>query len=129
MRCGKCGRAMEAVDRYYRRKTGEKGVICYYRCREGNRRKDTCQNGKSVRSDRAHPIVWKLVSELLSDPTRLGEGLEQMINEERKQLRGNPDRQKKAWLEKLTEVDRKRSGYHDLAADGLMSRDELRTKL
>jgi hypothetical protein len=30
---------------------------------------------------------------------------------------------------KLAEVERKRSGYLDLAAEGLMDRDELRTKL
>jgi DNA repair exonuclease SbcCD ATPase subunit len=30
---------------------------------------------------------------------------------------------------KLPEVERKRSGYLDLAAEGLMDRDELRTKL
>jgi cell division protein FtsB len=32
-------------------------------------------------------------------------------------------------LEKLSEVDRKRSGYIDLAANGIMSRDELKAKL
>ena len=34
-----------------------------------------------------------------------------------------------SWLEKLSEVDRKRSGYIDLAANGIMSRDELKAKL
>ena len=71
MRCGVCKRAMEPVDRYYRTRSGKKGVICYYRCREANRRKETCPNNKSIRSDKVHPEVWNLVSGLLSDPERL----------------------------------------------------------
>ncbi len=35
----------------------------------------------------------------------------------------------KAWLDKLAELDRNRSGYIDLAAEGIMDRDELRAKL
>jgi hypothetical protein len=129
MRCGECGRAMEPVDRYYKTKTGKKGVICYYRCREGNRRKDTCGNRKSVRSDYAHAAVWELVSGLLTDPVRLREGLDSMIEEQRRSLRGDPTRETRAWLEKLAALNRKRSGYLDLAAEGIMGRDELRSKL
>jgi len=129
MRCGKCGRAMEAVDRYYRTKSGEKGVICYYRCREGNRRKETCRNNRSIRSDRAHSAVWGLVSALLSDPERLRAGLDAMIESQRRAVRGDPEAAAKAWLDKLTALDRKRGGYLDLAAEGIMDRDELRSML
>src|ERR671916_658711 len=110
MRCGECGRAMEPVDRYYKTKTGQKGVICYYRCREANRRKETCSNNKSIRSDRAHPAVWDLVSGLLSDPERLRAGLDAMIEEQRGAMRGDPEREAKAWLERLAALDRKRGG-------------------
>jgi len=129
MRCGVCGRAMEPVDRYYRTKTGKRGVVCYYRCREGNRRKETCPNNRSIRSDRAHPAVWDLVSGLLSDPERLRAGLDAMIEDERGALRGDPEREARAWFERLAAVDRKRSGYLDLAAEEIIGRDELRAKL
>lgn len=130
LRCGECGRAMEPVDRHYKTKAGRKGVICYYRCREGNRRRQICSNTKSIRSDKAHPAVWDLVSGLLSDPQRLREGLETVIEEQRRALRGSdPEREEKAWLEKLASLDRKRGGYLDLAAEGIMGRDELRAKL
>jgi site-specific DNA recombinase len=129
MRCGECGRAMEPVDRYYRTRSGKKGVICYYRCREGNRRKETCSNNRSIRSDKAHPAVWDLISDLLSDPERLRTGLEAMIEEQRQALRGNPEHEIKVWLEKLAALDRKRSGYLDLAAEGILEREELRAKL
>jgi site-specific DNA recombinase len=129
MRCGVCKRAMEPVDRYYRTRSGKKGVICYYRCREANRRKETCPNNKSIRSDKAHPDVWELVSGLLSDPERLRKGLDAMIEEQRGSLRGDPEGEARTWLERLAALDRKRSGYLDLAAEGIMDRDELRLKL
>ncbi|HZY66104.1 MAG TPA: recombinase zinc beta ribbon domain-containing protein [Rubrobacteraceae bacterium] len=129
MRCGECGRAMEAVDRYYRTKSGKKGVICYYRCREGNRRKETCGNRKSIRSDRAHPAVWELISGLLLDPERLREGLYYMIEEQRRVVCGGPRGEVKAWLDKLATLERKRSGCLDLAAEGIMDHSELRSKL
>ena len=44
-------------------------------------------------------------------------------------MRGDPEREARMWLEKLSEVDRKRSGYIDLAADSVISRDELEAKL
>ncbi len=86
---------LEAVDRYYRRKSGDKGVICYYRCREGNRRKETCENNKSIRSDWAHPAVWDLIAGLLSDPDRLRNSLERMLEEERQGTRADPEREAK----------------------------------
>src|SRR5215211_437140 len=129
MRCGVCKRAMEPVDLYYRTRSGKKGVICYYRCREANRRKETCPNNKSIRSDKAHPEIWNLVSGLLSDPERLRAGLDAMIDEQRGALRGDREREAKVWFERLAALDRKRGGYLDLAAEGIMDRDELRAKL
>jgi hypothetical protein len=73
--------------------------------------------------------VWDLVSGLLSDPERLRAGLDAMIGDERGALRGDPEREVRAWLERLASLDRKRSGYLDLAAEGIVSRDELRAKL
>ena len=52
-----------------------------------------------------------------------------MIEEERKGLRGDPDREAKTWLDKLTEVDEMRAGYQELAAKKLLSFEELGTKL
>jgi DNA repair exonuclease SbcCD ATPase subunit len=43
--------------------------------------------------------------------------------------RGDMAAEARTWTDKLAEVGRKRDGYLDLAADGIMGRDELRTKL
>ena len=45
----------------------------------------------------------------------LSERLKRMIELEREGTRGNPEREAKAWLEKLSEVDQERLGYLRLA--------------
>jgi polyhydroxyalkanoate synthesis regulator phasin len=52
-----------------------------------------------------------------------------MIEEERNSLQGDSEREVKARLNELAEADRMRSGYQELAAKGLMTLDELGTKL
>lgn len=47
----------------------------------------------------------------------------------RSALRGAPEWEEKTWLDKLTEVDRKRARYQEMAAEELITFDELREKL
>jgi DNA repair exonuclease SbcCD ATPase subunit len=65
----------------------------------------------------------------LGDPERLRADLERMIEMERAATREDPDREARTWHVKLAAADRKRSGYLDLAAEGIMDRDELMEKL
>ncbi len=51
------------------------------------------------------------------------------MEQERKGMRGDPEKEAKAWADKLVEVDRMRSGYQELAAKGLMTFDELGERL
>jgi hypothetical protein len=69
--------------------------------------------------------VWNLISGLLKDPARLKAGLEEMIEQERAGLRGDPGQEAKTWLERLSEVDQERRGYLRLAAKGHMSDEVL----
>jgi hypothetical protein len=73
--------------------------------------------------------VWESASGLMGDPERLREDLERMIEFEGGGSRGNPDLEMEAWLEKLAEAERMRDGYHEFAAKGLMTHEELGTKL
>jgi hypothetical protein len=73
--------------------------------------------------------VWGFVAGLLKDPDRLRAGLERMIERERASSGGNPDEEIRAWVERLGQIDRKRSGFQDMAAEGLITIDELRAKL
>jgi len=52
-----------------------------------------------------------------------------MIEEERKAMCDDPERESKVWLDKIAEVDRQRFRAQDLAIEGLLNSDELREKL
>jgi hypothetical protein len=69
--------------------------------------------------------VWELIAALLKDPERLRAGLEELIDQERAGMRGDPDREVNVWLEKLSEVEQERRGYLRLAAKGHMTDDDL----
>ncbi len=71
-----------------------------------------------------------LVSDAMKDPEQLRADLDSMIEQHRSVgRRGDPEREATAWLEKIADVDRKRSAYQDQQAEGLISIDELRSKL
>jgi hypothetical protein len=102
----------------------------YYRCHSRhNEGSGACPQAKSFRADAMETQVWEVVSGIFGDAERLRADLERMIELEREGLRGQPDREARTWLEKLAETDRKRSGFQDMAAEGLVPFDELRAKL
>ena len=84
-----------------------------------------CPSAKHLRADGLEARVWRFVSGLLQDLDRLREGLERMMEE----LRGDPERESRAWPDRAAEIDRKRSAFQDMAAEGLISFEELRAKL
>src|SRR3712207_5554348 len=69
--------------------------------------------------------VWEFISYLMKDPEELNKDLEKMIELEKRGAHGDPERESKAWLDKLTEVDAERRGYLKLAARGSMTEAEL----
>jgi site-specific DNA recombinase len=102
----------------------------YYRCRQRWRHgRDACRNHKMHRADGAEARVWDMISALLKEPEQLRADLDRMIELERRSMRSDPDREQETWLDKLTEVDRKRARYQEMAADDLITFDELRARL
>jgi site-specific DNA recombinase len=99
----------------------------YYRCAKRNRHgtHHACMHGKLHRAQALEGVVWELICTLLKDPERLKAGLEELIEQERAGVRGDPNREAKAWLETLGEVEDERRGYLRLAAKGHMSDDDL----
>jgi flagellar motility protein MotE (MotC chaperone) len=111
-------------------KRGRRYAYDYYRCSNRDRHGlEACANSHKPRADKREPEVWGFVSNLLKTPDLLRAGLERLIEEERRAARGNPNREAEAWAKKLSEVERKRSAYQDQQAEGLITLDELRTKL
>ena len=126
--CAVCGCRM-CPDRR-RRSPGDGRLYYYYRCPTRHHKgKDACSQGRSYRAEETEALVWRFISNLLKDPDRLRAGLEKMIDQERNGLREDPEREAAAWLRSLAEADSKRARFQDMAAEGLITFDELRTKL
>ena len=129
-RCGECGWTMCATLSTSTKKGRIYAAYDYYRCSNRDRYGlEACANSHKPRADKLEPEVWGFVSNLLKSPNLLRAGLERLIEEERSATRGNSNREAEVWAKKLAEVDRKRSAYQDQQAEGLITLDELRSKL
>jgi hypothetical protein len=84
---------------------------------------------EDYRAQELEEQVWQEVRNLLRDPDRLRAGMDTVIEMHRSALRGSPEQEAKTLLEKLAEVDRKRARYQEMAAEELITLDELREKL
>jgi site-specific DNA recombinase len=126
LRCGGCSYAMmtNSIPSH-----GKKRLNHYYRCPKRMRDKETCPQPRNYRADKIEPQVWGLVSSLMTDPEQLRADLERMIELERETLHSDPDREARAWRNKLSEVERQRSRAQDMAIEGLLCYDELGAKL
>jgi hypothetical protein len=67
------------------------------------------------------------VSALLQDSSKVHVGLEALIDWKRKGMRGDVDREAKAWLDRLAEADKMRWGFQGQAAKGLRPSTNWRT--
>jgi len=66
---------------------------------------------------------------MLKNPERLRAGLDYMIEQERRGAHHDPATEKERWLGQLSEASRKRARYQEMAAEGLIDFEELRTRL
>jgi hypothetical protein len=127
-RCGECGWTMCATHATTTKK-GRTYAYDYYRSNRDRHGLEAGVNSHKLRADKLEPEVWAFVSNLLKNPDLLQAGLERLIEDKRKAARGNPTREAEVWAKKLSEVERRRSAYQDQQAEGLITVDELRTKL
>jgi hypothetical protein len=122
--CAECGCRM-TVHATLDSRNGRR--YCYYRCpkRGSHGVHKVCINGKNHRAAEAEAAVWDLISRLLKNPERLRAGLDEMIEQERAGMRGDPDQEAASWLERLSEAEQERRGYLRFAAKGHMTDEEL----
>ena len=127
--CDECGNRM-SVHTSVNHWNGEEVRYFYYRCPKRQRHGlEACAHNRHYRAVEREARVWEFVSGLLQDPEKLRAGLEEMLQQERTGSHGDPQREIALWLEKVAETERKRSGFQDMAAEGLMTLEELRAKL
>jgi hypothetical protein len=102
----------------------------YYRC--AKHMKDSyegCSNYRHYRAEELEEQVWQEVRVLLRDPNRLRAGMDTVSETHRSALRDDPERETRTWLDRLAKIDRKRAKYQEMAAEELISLDELREQL
>jgi site-specific DNA recombinase len=123
--CRVCGNGFSTHTVHEPRK-----IRYYYRCyTRYNIGLDACTNSRHLRADVLEELVWGAVLDVISNPDRLRRQWQEHINRQLRQLRGDPNKEARRLVERLQKLERRRSGYLDQEADGLMSRAELRTKL
>lgn len=129
-RCAECGWALSTISV---KSSGSHKMNHYYRCSRVSAQYDysTCTHRKHHRADGLAPMVWEYVSGAMKDPGSLRADLDRYIELERKGQRssGDPGREARLWTERLVEVEHKRSKYQEMAAEDLITFEELRTRL
>jgi hypothetical protein len=102
----------------------------YYACTVGpSKRHHGCSAKKFHPAAELEERVWSAVSAILTDPEKLRAGLDQMIEQERAQMLGDPVKEAAALGRRLREIKSRRSRYQEMAASGLINFDELRERL
>jgi site-specific DNA recombinase len=130
VRCAECGSIQSPHTVKARRKDGTMRVNFYYQCRRKfNGGHPTCDHTRSYPAAPLEESIWERMQELLSDPKRLLRAYRKEIEGQYEGERGDPDREVRSLTEKLRELERRRSGFIDLAADGTIGREDLRVKL
>lgn len=109
---------------------GTKRPAYYYRCpKRQHLGKEACPNGRHLRAEGVEALVWEAVEKGLSDPQALSRQYDRHLELMREGLRRDPEREMVAYANRLAEVERKRAAFQDMAAEGLISFEELRAKL
>jgi hypothetical protein len=97
----------------------------YYRChRSVDYRRNSCKQ-RMERAQKVEEAMWEFVSGVVKDPERIRVGIDALIAQKRAAMHGDPEREIRAWLERLAEVGQERRGYLRLAAQGRISDAEL----
>jgi len=102
----------------------------YYVCNQRKDRGRECDcTQRSVRATKAERVVWTFVSNLLREPEAIQVGMERLIEEERASRAQNPEHEAERWAQMIADCARRRSAYQDQQAAGMMSLEELGSKL
>jgi hypothetical protein len=88
----------------------------------------TCTQKSLVAID-AEATVWGFISDLLQDPKKISSGMNTLIAQERVTGPQDAAKEAKVWKRKIAECVHKRSAYQDQQAAGLMTLEELGSKI
>jgi hypothetical protein len=102
----------------------------YYECKRTRLYRQPCSSfQKSFRAEKVEAVMWSFVSDLLKDPERIRAGMDALIEQERADSPRDLTKEAATWAEKIEECARLRNAYQDQQAAGLMTLEELGSKL
>ncbi|MGI8540047.1 MAG: recombinase family protein [Rubrobacteraceae bacterium] len=128
-RCACCGRTLQSRGRN-KKKNGKTYRYHYYRCSGYDARGfEGCENSRFASATKIERQVWQFVRGVILDPEQLREDLDRMIDLERREERGDPEREAKHWLDKLSDLDTERRGHLRQNARGVLEDRELDAEL
>ena len=89
----------------------------YYRCpKRAQHGNEACPQTTFYVAQEVESEVWGVVRDTITNPEQLRSDLERMIQLKKQDKRGDPDRDAKHWLEKLSGLEQERRGFLRLAA-------------
>jgi site-specific DNA recombinase len=102
----------------------------YYLCNQRKSRGRGCDcRQKAVRATEVERAVWAFISGLLREPATIRAGMDRLLEEERTGQARDPEHEAEVWSQKIADCAQRRGAYQDQQAAGLMSLEELGTKL
>jgi hypothetical protein len=125
VRCAECGSVLSPIARLRRGR-----LDAWYQCRQhsGSGLRD-CEHTRYYRADVLEETVWTAVHGLLSDPQRLLRQYKAHLVRQRRQMRGDPDREVRDLAGRLQKLDQKESYVLEVASDTSMPKERLQAKL
>ena len=100
--------------------------VCATRRQSGE---EACSYERTPNARKIEAEVWEAVEDRVWTPGRLERGLNAFLEAEKEKPGDDPGNEARPFMHMIAEVARKRVAYQDLAADGLIKREELRAKL
>jgi site-specific DNA recombinase len=124
-RCAECGSVLSPHTVFSG--DGYKRENHYYSCRSRyNNTAKTCENRHSNRAEELEALVWEAVSDTVSDEDAIREKFDSYAAHFR---RSGSDERHARLTAQLEKLEGRRSNLIDMAADGTITRDDLRVRL
>jgi site-specific DNA recombinase len=125
LRCAECGWTMYA----HTTPPSPTKRCFYYVCKAPYKKgPEFCTTTRTRKASDLEERVWSEVRAYLEEPERLRADLDRAIELERGE-RGDPNREAKAWAQRIAEADSKRARLQHAYADGVLSLEDLRERL
>jgi site-specific DNA recombinase len=125
LRCAECGWTMYA----HTTPPSPTKRCFYYVCKAPYKKgPEFCTTTRTRKASDLEERVWSEVRAYLEEPERLRADLDRAIELERGE-RGDPNREAKAWAQRIAEADSKRARLQHAYADGVLSLEDLWERL